>query len=370
MAVTITAPNSQVASRSGSIKVAWEPEYPQSAYEILYRRKGEASWNTFGRVTGNAHQAELNPERFVDFEEYHYRVVCYSNDAANGTTIYSGSDSSAAYSLVVVPANRLATAKFRYGDGMVEVPIYTEEAVEGGIKVALSTGVRGEIPVGNADDAIASDLHIHIGGSAKAALGDKGNFQDSGVKAGAYMAVKSSYRYSYTNPVYYSSYKYSDTNPVYYYSYRYDWTNPTYYYSYKYSSTSAVYYYKYSYSYTTPVTYYKYSYKYTTPVTYYKYSYKYTTPVTYYKYSYKYTTPVTYYKYSYKYTTPVTYYKYSYKYTTPVTYYKYSYKYTTPVTYYKYSYSYTTAATYGKYKYAYSYAVYAYGYKPAYDAIM
>lgn len=50
MAVSITVPNSRVVDRSGCVQVTWMPGYPQSAYEILYRRKGEESWNTFGRV--------------------------------------------------------------------------------------------------------------------------------------------------------------------------------------------------------------------------------------------------------------------------------------------------------------------------------
>lgn len=312
MAVAITAPGSQVASRSSGIRIAWEPEYPQSAYEILYRRKGEQTWNTCGRVTGSVHQAELDPERFEDFTEYHYRVVCYSDDAASGTTIYSGSDSSAAYSLIVVPENRLATAKFRYGEGMLEVPVYTDEAVEGGIKVELDAGKRGEIPVGETGNALASGLRVSTGGGVKAVLGGTAVFQDSGVPAGAYMAVKSRYQYSYTNPVYYTSYRYSATNPVYYSSYKYSGTTAVYYTSTRYSAATSVYYYSYRYSWTDPTYYYSYKYSSTSATYYYKYAYSYTTAVTYYKYSYSYTTPVTYYRYLYSYTTPTTYGTYTY----------------------------------------------------------
>ena len=79
-----------------------------------------------------------------------------SSVSAEGSTIYSGSDSSAAYSLVVVPENRLAAVKIQYGDGMVEIPVYPDETVTGGVKVALPSGERGEIPLGDPDDALAS----------------------------------------------------------------------------------------------------------------------------------------------------------------------------------------------------------------------
>ena len=242
MAVAITAPASQVAGRSGGVHVAWEPEYPQSAFEILYRRKGAEAWDTFGRVASSASSVDLDVSVFEDFSEYHYRVVCYSDDAAEGSTIYSGSDSSAAYSLVVVPENRLAAVKIQYGDGMVEVPVYPDEAVDGGVKVALPSGTRGEIPLGDTDDALASGLRVSAGGAVKAALGAVGRFADSGVKAGAYMAVKSRYNYSYTNPTYTYAYRYSSASAVYYYASKYSYTNP-------------VYYYKVSYSYATPETY-------------------------------------------------------------------------------------------------------------------
>lgn len=262
MAVTITAPASRVASRSGGVRVAWTPEYPQSAYEVLYRRKGEQAWNTFGRVASTENSAELDLSAFDDFSEYHYRVVCYAEDAASGTTIYSGSDSSAAYSLVVVPEKKLAAAKVRYGDGMEEVPVYEDAAAEECIRVALPGGRRGTVPLGAADHALASGLRVDIGGEVKAALGGEGHFAPSGVQAGADMAVKSRYSYNYTNPSYTYYYRYSWSNPTYYYSYRYSYVNPTYYYRYQYSVTSAVYYTKTAYSYKTPVTYYRYSYTY------------------------------------------------------------------------------------------------------------
>ena len=290
MAVAITAPASQVAGRSGGVRVAWEPEYPQSAFEILYRRKGEEAWDTFGRVASSASSVDLDLSVFEDFSEYHYRVVCYSDNAAQGSTIYSGSDSSAAYSLVVVPENRLAAVKIQYGDGMLEVPVYPDEAVDGGVKVALASGVRGEIPLGDVDNALASALRVNVNGAAKAALGSEGQFADSGVKAGAYMAVKSRYNYSYTNPTYTYAYRYSSTSAVYYYASKYSYTNPTYYYAYRYTAENPTYYYRYSYSYTNPVytDYSNFYYSNKAQYYYYKASYSYKTPETYHSYAYQY----------------------------------------------------------------------------------
>lgn len=290
MAVAITAPASQVAGRSSGVRVAWEPEYPQSAFEILYRRKGAEAWNTFGRVASSAGSVDLNLSVFEDFSEYHYRVVCYSDNAAQGSTIYSGSDSSAAYSLVVVPENRLAAVKIQYGDGMVEVPVYPDETVTGGVKVALPSGERGEIPLGDPDDALASGLRVSAGGAVKAALGAVGRFADSGVKAGAYMAVKSRYNYSYTNPTYTYAYRYSSTSAVYYYASKYSYTNPTYYYAYRYTAENPTYYYRYSYSYTNPVytDYSNFYYSNKAQYYYYKASYSYKTPETYHSYAYQY----------------------------------------------------------------------------------
>ena len=288
MAVAITAPASQVAGRSGGVHVAWEPEYPQSAFEILYRRKGAEAWDTFGRVASSASSVDLDLSAFEDFSEYHYRVICYSDNAAQGSTIYSGSDSSAAYSLVVVPENRLAAVKIQYGDGMVEIPVYPDETVTGGVKVALPSGERGEIPLGDPDDALASGLRVSAGGVVKAALGAVGQFADSGVKAGAYMAVKSRYSYSYTNPTYTYVYRYSSTSAVYYYASKYSYTNPAYYYAYRYAETSPTYYYSYRYSVVNPTYYYAYKYSYTNPVYYYKVSYSYKTAESYQSYVYSY----------------------------------------------------------------------------------
>ena len=128
---------------------------------------------------------------------------------------------------------------------------------------------------GDTDDALASGLRVSAGGVVKAALGAVGRFEDSGVKAGAYMAVKSRYSYSYTNPTYTYAYRYSSTSAVYYYASKYSYTNPAYYYAYRYAAENPTYYYRYSYSYTNPVYYYKVSYSYKTPETYHSYVYSY-----------------------------------------------------------------------------------------------
>lgn len=362
MAVSITAPNSRVVDRSGCVQVTWMPGYPQSAYEILYRRKGEESWNTFGRVESTANSVELDLSVFEDFTEYHYRVICYSDDTENGDTIYSGSDSSAAYSLIVTPTSRLAAMRIRYGSEMAEIPVYDETATGTSIKVAMPSGVQGIVPIGGTDNALASELRVEVGGEVRAALGGKASFVDSGVKAGAYMTIKERYSYSYANPSYTYSYQYSYTNPTYTYYYRYSWTNPTYTYYSRYSYTNPTYYYAATGTYYTPKYYSKYSYT--------TYSLHYTKP------SYSYQTAAARYAYT-------SYYVYSYLSSTLNGYYAYrtSYLYSYRTSYLngqnnwvyetQYSYKYRTeyAATY-KYYSVYAYrgmvhytpATYGYGY--------
>ena len=360
--VAITAPNSQVISRSGSARLAWTPEYPQSAYEILYRRKGEQAWNTCGRVASTANSAELDLSGFENFVEYHYRVVCYSEDAAEGTAIYSGSDSSPAYSLIVTPANRVAAMRVPCENEMVEVPVYAEEAADTSIRMALPSGTPGTIAVGDTDHALASAIRMDIDGEVKAALGSRGNFADSGVKAEAYMAVKERYGYSYVNPAYTYYYQYSYTNPTYTYNYQYSYTNPTYTYYYRYSYTNPTYKYLTSFAYTSPDYYTKYSYT-TYSLNYNKTSYNYQTSAASYgynKYSYSYNQQyIAYYAYAYtdykfdhslEYNVPWTNIKYGTYYTVG-TVYGYGYtKYYTPAQYatgYKYTTYYTTSTTYG-----------------------
>ncbi len=59
---------------------------------------------------------------FEDFTEYHYRVICYSDDTERRYYLQR-SDSSAAYSLkFVTPTSRLAAMRIRYGSEMAENP--------------------------------------------------------------------------------------------------------------------------------------------------------------------------------------------------------------------------------------------------------
>ena len=108
MAVTITAPQSKVVGR-GAVTLSWSPGYPQSSYEIQYREAGETAWSTFGQVSGSVPSVTMDLSMFEDFKLYHYRVVCYASNATSGTSTYNGSDFSAAYALMVVLANQVAT---------------------------------------------------------------------------------------------------------------------------------------------------------------------------------------------------------------------------------------------------------------------
>lgn len=159
MSVTITAPQSRVVPR-GITRIAWSSTYPQSAYEILYREVGTTAWQTFGRVTSTTQYVDLDVSRLIDFKEYHFRVVIYSSNATVGTTIYNGSDKSLAYSIIVTPKNKMADMKVRYGDKMVEVPVYSESNAEASTRVSMGDGKIGVCPVVPVDSAAASEHHI------------------------------------------------------------------------------------------------------------------------------------------------------------------------------------------------------------------
>jgi len=124
MAVTITSPQSAVVAR-GSFTLSWTHDYPQARYEVLYRKKGDVNWSTFGQVSGTATSINVDCSVFPDFVEYQYRVIVYSEYADTTETTYSGSDASAAYAVVVVPASQVGKMKAKYGSGMIEVPLYS-----------------------------------------------------------------------------------------------------------------------------------------------------------------------------------------------------------------------------------------------------
>ena len=124
MAVTITSPQSAVVAR-GSFTLSLTHDYPQARYEVLYRKKGDVNWSTFGQVSGTATSINVDCSVFPDFVEYQYRVIVYSEYADTTETTYSGSDASAAYAVVVVPASQVGKMKAKYGSGMIEVPLYS-----------------------------------------------------------------------------------------------------------------------------------------------------------------------------------------------------------------------------------------------------
>lgn len=159
MSVTITAPTSRIIPR-GTTNISWTSSYPQSAYEILYREVGSTAWQTFGRVTSVAQSINLDVSKLIDFKEYHFRVVVYSTNATSGTTIYNGSDKSLAYSLIVTPNNKIADMKAKYGDKMVEVPVYSESNAEASTRVSMGNGVIGTVPAVSIGTATASEHHF------------------------------------------------------------------------------------------------------------------------------------------------------------------------------------------------------------------
>ena len=272
MAVTITAPQSAVVAR-GSVTLSWSPQYPQSAYEIMYRKKGDSAWSTFGQKSGSTTSVTMDLSKFVDFEEYHYRVVCYSNNATSGTTIYDGNDTSAAYSIIVVPANKVATMKTKYGSGMIEVPLYNDASMTDAISVKMGDGTVGRAPLRNADSALATNLKVHTAKGQKVALGNVPKFLVNSDYAYAYMRQDSRQlytKYYYNSATYYAGSTFAGTytrDSWYYYSgsttnYTYAY-NKTYYvgtiantYGYRYNKT----YYRGYYSKTDGYGYYKYSY--------------------------------------------------------------------------------------------------------------
>lgn len=200
MAVTITAPQSKVVAR-GSVTLTWVAGYPQSSYEILYREKGQNAWSTFGKVVSTATSVTLDLSRFTDFIEYHYRVVTYADNVTSGSSMYSGSDTSAAYSIVVVPATRVASMKVRYGTGMEEVPLYNTTNIPQ--RISSTNNRFGGLVDPSA--ANASKVKVQVNGSTKAVAKDTASFSDIGEYAHAYMNAR--YGYSYvTGTSYYSYY--------------------------------------------------------------------------------------------------------------------------------------------------------------------
>lgn len=234
MAVIVTAPQSRVLSR-GACVVSWQPEFPQSRYEIQYRKKGVDSWSTLGVVTSGETSAQLDLDTFEDFQEYHYRVICYSDSAQSGDSFYSGSDASPAYSLVVCPAEAVHIMRVKYGDGMVEVPLYESAGRAPRLRQETENGVC-ETSLIDPGDLMASELRFRVRDRVFAAPKKSATPPDPGVPGAEDLTVDvktpTSYNYNYLSS--YSAYQY--------YTYRA--------YNYKYLSSYSAYYYYQGTSYT------------------------------------------------------------------------------------------------------------------------
>ena len=210
MAVTILSPTSQLIDRSGGVTLSWQSDYPQSAYEVLYRRKGQTAWSTLGRVESAEHQTELDTAKFVDCVEYHYRVVCYAQETkSDADTAYTGSDTSPAYSLILAPSAK-AMLKVRGSTGMVEVPLYDDLRGEGPeLKVRLAAGL-GRAPLVERGSAMASTFSLRASQGIRAAAGRTARCEDPGVPGATELDVRKRYYEAYQYQHQYDySYKYS-----------------------------------------------------------------------------------------------------------------------------------------------------------------
>lgn len=260
MAVTITSPQSKFVSRSNanSLTISWSCQYPQSAYEIAYRQKGTSAWSTFGKVTSTATSATINISNFNDFIEYHYRVISYAENKTSGSSVYNGSDTSAAYALMIVPDVQLGTLKVKYGDGMVEVPLY--ESVQSPNKIKIQNRMTALI---DRNLSASTAVQVQENGEIKTLAKQPETLENTGQYAYAYMTQKQQFSSSYTY------YNYVSSNYTYYNyggsgTYRYYFPYYTRYIGYYLTG----YYWKYSYRYG-----YRINYRYGYKVQYYKVQY-------------------------------------------------------------------------------------------------
>ena len=250
MAVAITSPQSAVIAR-GKFTLAWTHTYPQAAYEVMYRKKGETAWSTFGRITGTATSITVDCSRFDDFVEYQYRVIVYSEYANTTETTYSGSDASAGYAFILVPDSMVGTMKVKYGDGMIEVPLYSTP--QSG-KQTISIGENKKTQLLNNDDSLSgsrSKVKVRTNNETKSLPRSDKYLSDPGVNSYKSMLARSTYYTTYTIPAYYkyvpAYYKYTASPVDVKYSYTYD-TTYNYKGNYRYDNTYT-YRYKYSYRY-------------------------------------------------------------------------------------------------------------------------
>ena len=299
MAVTITSPQSKFVSRSNasSLTISWSCQYPQSAYEITYRQKGTSAWSTFGKVTSTATSATINISNFDDFMEYHYRVISYAENKSSGSSVYNGSDTSAAYALMIVPDVQLGTLKVKYGDGMVEVPLY--ESVQSPDKIKIQNRMTALI---GQNLSASTPVRVRENGETKTLAKQPEFLESTGQYAYAYMTQRYSYNYLsgyyQYSLIYYYYYRYSITTSSRYRVNGVEYDGKYYYYYGKYviryrkpGYGGSFYYYAY---YTRSINYTWYYYYYR-PYYYYRYTY---TSKSSYKYDYN-----SYYSYAYKYNT-------------------------------------------------------------------
>ena len=224
MAISITSPQSRVVARAATLLIQWTSTYPYNAYEIQYRKASSTAWSTFGRVTSTETSASISLMGLEDGCEYHYRVVLYTTSATSGTNIYNGSQISMAYSLIVVPAAKLGTLKAKYGDKLVEVPVYADSNTQNELKVGVH-GAQGHILVGSETDPSASALKVEYPVSTdKATLNEQATFQYSGSPSATYI------RQDVRNTLYscYQATKYNLTYRVGYYLTGYSQSTTTY----------------------------------------------------------------------------------------------------------------------------------------------
>lgn len=318
MAVTITSPQSKVVAR-GTVTISWTHGYPQTAYEIQYRKAGETAWSTFGQVTGTATSANLDISGFQDFDVYHYRVVCYATNAASGTSTYNGSDFSAAYAIMIVPASQVATMKVKYGSGMEEVPLYSTTN-----RYPKLVTNRGQNPLLAATDHAAGHTKARVGSTTRAVAVPPSSLPATGQAAYAYMTQNYRYSQSYSTSHNGSNSYVAGYRTTYSYGYR----------QYNYYNRYEYYYRRYYYErYYVEITYRRYLYGYKPNAGYPKYYYRYSYRVgngsyyywTYWERSYQVTTYGYYRRYGYyRYYTSNNYTYYAYRY---YTYYTIAYRY-------------------------------------------
>ena len=216
MAVTITFPTSQIVDRSNGFTVSWTSDYPQCAFEVLYRLKGDTAWNSFGRTESTAQTVTYDASGYPDCTEYHYRVIVYADKTTtdDGETYYTGSDSSPAYSAIFVP-NAQATMKVKGSTEMVEVPLYEGLNWEEPVLKVNAGGKYLQAAMVSRTSPIQSAVALHVGGVVRSPAGKYATCEATGVDGETDLRVDQKYAYNYTYYVQYTYY-YSGSALYYY----------------------------------------------------------------------------------------------------------------------------------------------------------